>query len=579
MLRCDRSISRDRGVKGRSLRLCGEATRAVTAIVCLGGASPLHAASIPTPVYPLFSITQKTTNATTTDLQLVAQCFQFVHGSYTAPQIAKLHNYNPDFVVLKYVNHEQTTSSSDVPEAEADHRGELLYFKVAKLKWAIDATTTTFNLAQTGGAIVLKASTKAGDLSSSTNSSQSYVTWIRAGTEFMRIEAWDSDASQITVSRGFAATTATTHVANGSVFCPVYQEDNYPDGPSKQIRYHYDPAYPVRWDLSLQSALQHVADGYDGTWYDLLGCAPFKQADANGASISAWWDFNASANYVKDVYCEYTEAGVNFAQNQFKAQKGRWPILYANNIQSSEYEVGSGGEKLLIMPTAIKPRPMDGFCIESFAGSIAQSDYDAWAQGGPAKPPSKNALSKWKDNVQELMKSSQAGIRTCPMICNAGVKVNMYEECAQAEKDDFESWAYATYLMGVEMRDTSCTTPLGVPVFRLEGSARYAYLHPRYTWPIGEPAETKTYDLIDQYKPAGHSSYLRRFTNGLAIVNPASSADNGIALGRDYLDPETDQTTSTLDMAPHTGKVFLRTPPAMDVDAWRSYESERGFFH
>ena len=62
---------------------------------------------------------------------------------------------------------------------------------------------------------------------------------------------------------------------------------------------------------------------------------------------------------------------------------------------------------------------------------------------------------------------------------------------------------------------------------------------------------------LDGYKLAGHSTYMRKFTNGLVLVNPATTADTPIALGGTYIDPEAGASVQSITLAATTGKILL----------------------
>lgn len=95
---------------------------------------------------------------------------------------------------------------------------------------------------------------------------------------------------------------------------------------------------------------------------------------------------------------------------------GRCPVLVANNFHLSNYAVGSGGSVLLMQPTEIKPRPIDGYCIESSFGAP-----HAGAQIGTE--------TQWKASVQAIMRAAQDGLPALPMIGNAGHRfVKVHEQ-------------------------------------------------------------------------------------------------------------------------------------------------------
>ncbi|MCF7850024.1 MAG: hypothetical protein K9M45_14315 [Kiritimatiellales bacterium] len=518
--------------------------------------------------YPLFTIAPKNQTATAVDLQLMATNFLFVHGDFSASQIQTMHNANSNFVVLKYANHAQAKTVTEVHNVEDGRRDEVLCYKAAVLDSAIDVVVTNFVLAEDAGTdILLKASTIDGLFSSTVNFSNEveYVAWIQMDDEFMRIETWDETTGQIGVTRGFDGTAAAAHAAGAEVLAPAYHEDHYLGGSTRSFRFHYDPADTIRWELSLQSALDHVDEGYDGTWYDLLGDDPFKEAHCDGSRLSGVWSFTHDRNYTPDEFRELSEAGIHYVQTNFFSAKGEWPILYGNNMGWNDYDVGDGGESRLIMSTSVKPRPMEGMCIESFAGYIDQAEFDAWVPGGLAVPPHNHAGNDWPNRVIQIMKASRDGVPAVPMMCNAGTKVRMYEELTQVERDDFEDWAYASYLMGIERTGGVCPVVFGAVVFHVTNSVRFAKLEDRYTWPIGDPVETRTIEDFDGYKLPSTDTYARKFSNGLVLVNPSAFTNTDIWLDRYYLDPVSSQAVSKVTMPPESGKILLHAPLGSDA--------------
>ena len=337
------------------------------------------ASSHGSPAYPLFAINESTSQQSppfsASDLQTFANNFIAAHGDFTKANLTALHAVNPNFIALSYVNTSKTNTPSDAIDAERDHRANILHHRIATLTNAIDASATSFQLtAVSGVTLALKASKTTANLSVQSNSAKEYVVWLRIDNEFMKITGWNSTTKTVTVTRGFASTTAAAHSAGKAVLAPVYCSPNSPDG-SNPLRYQIDPYGPLRWDEALQAALDDVNGTFDGTWYDILGSGPFNEVDMSGNSINNWWDVSKNSNYTRDDFRLYTEIGIDSVQDRFFAQKGFWPILFGNNMVASSYPVGSGGRKLLLMSTAAKPRPIDGYCIESFAGNISEADF------------------------------------------------------------------------------------------------------------------------------------------------------------------------------------------------------------
>jgi hypothetical protein len=53
------------------------------------------------------------------------------------------------------------------------------------------------------------------------------------------------------------------------------------------------------------------------------------------------------------------------------------------------------------------------------------------------------------------------------------MKTAIFEAIDRPSRREWERWAYASYLLGVEMDGGKCVTKLGVPMFYREGERRY----------------------------------------------------------------------------------------------------------
>ncbi|MCX7012829.1 MAG: hypothetical protein NTW86_09775 [Candidatus Sumerlaeota bacterium] len=516
------------------------------------------------PAYPLYAIARHTepdANTTAEDLALVARSFRFIQGVFTKEQMDFMRSVNPAIKIVPYLNTEYITSSDEMTYIE-QHRDQCDHYLAARLKSAIGPGDTQFLLEPALERIALAASAIPGELSSTDPdrpATRYCVTWIRIDGEFMRINAWNKKRSAITVARGLSGSKAAPHPAGANVFCPMYSANARPGGRGGKLNYHYDPAARVRWDLTLAKTLANARAGYDGSWLDLLSEDPFRATDSDGQPARPW-NFAAGHPYTKDEYREANEKGIDFVQRGFQKQMGRWPLLLANNFQAPAYAPGAGGASLFLKPTAAKPRPLDGYCIESFAGSNeAETEYQKWLRGGPPVAPHKLSAQQWLQRVEEVGRAGEEGIAACPMNMNAGQKVEMYERCPEAARNEFELWAYASYLIGVVKRGANCSTVFGTPCFdQGADGARHARFNEIYTWDIGDPVETADWSRIEQYVPSGHASYVRRFAKGIVLVNPGTAADQGIALGGSYVDPNTNEAFTTIELAPHSARILLR---------------------
>jgi hypothetical protein len=327
----------------------------------------------------------------------------------------------------------------------------------------------------------------------------------------------------------------------------------YPDGPGNTLQYVFDAAQPFSAQFIADSAANFMTRAkYDGVWLDTYEAEIFNTADVNGHAVEGAWDFRRQELYTPDHYREAQEIKLSAIQNDLNRRFGKFPILYANNMKSKLYYAGHGEVKKLLEPTAVKPRPLDGFSVESFAGSFA-----AKAAKRDESGPRYIGPNAWRDNVMMVMDSAQTGLAALPMIANAGVKSALLEKAGPV-RDKFELFAYASYLMAVE---ADGRTMLGLPAFYQEGGKRYARLSPIYTLPIGKPLESRKPDDLDGYRPQGHVSYMRTFSNGIALVNPTAKQDEGIELPQPYIDPSTGNKVTTVNMDGQTGKILLLKQP------------------
>jgi hypothetical protein len=384
----------------------------------------------------------------------------------------------------------------------------------------------------------------------------------------MRVNKFDPATGDIEVGRGFSASRPAAHPADDNVFSPVYlgyrrskdkpakdslnddADDDpgmvdaapggtgnekypgeHPGGPGSHLRYVLDPSSPAGNLWRARQAEEAMRqDGVDGVWMDTFNCGTFNLSDCLGRKARPW-NFTKNQVYDFDDFRLGQEKKVAFIQQYIHAKLGQWPFLVANNLHN--YEPGHGGMKLLLMPTEVKPRPLDGFCME---GGLAIRDIDGW-----------------KERIQLLMDAAQNGLAAMPIIGGAGARSVLSEPDTPA-RDKADRFAYASYLLAVEKGGK---TMMGVYACYQAGGKRFVKLHPMYYYPIGDPLETAKPADLDTYLVKDTPAYRRAFTNGLALVNPSDKACT-VPLGGPYLDPDTRQTVTSVALPPGTGKILLK---------------------
>jgi len=531
----------------------------------------------PKPEYPLYgAVFGGKAEVTSGDLKAIAENFNFVYGQEFSPaDMAATKQINPDIKFIKYVG----IWTSDGYDSETRLKRGILYYQTAVLSENISPTAREFTLksAQDGQAVELVASTAEGDISAyqstETTSTQNYVTWIRIGDELMKIEAFDAATGRITVTRDFDGQGVSMHTAGEPVLCPEYgiapAKSDWRG--STQLKYHYDPASTARWDRALELLYEFTENGGDGLWIDILGAKSLNEKTITGEGLyDDAWNFETGKPYLRDEFRAKNEAGVTYIQEKFSQRYGRMPIIYGNNLMATRYEVGEAGLRNLLVPTDVKPRAVDGMCIEDFAGGYDKEQWGRWYENREVSKPGKandaGSYKNWKLNVELVMKASQDGLAAIPLIINAGMKTAIFEALSPADRHEWERWAYAMYLMGVERKDGKCTTMLGTPLFWKDGhepsdrNARYVSLDECYYWPVGDPAETRKPDDLDGYRKAGGLTYARNFTNGIVLANPDETREEVYTLDRAYYDPDTKETVSEITMTAQTGKILLIVP-------------------
>ncbi len=530
----------------------------ITCLMCLASVAVWCEAG--GPVYPLYAIASGSPELSEADIEVLAGNFTLVQANLSEDVISKLHKVNPEFKAVRYFNSTYTSGADMVQMAEGEYRQALTMFKVAQLESGVDDHVASFVLkpVSQGKPISLRASTVSGNLSSDASgrpSTKHYVTWIRIGDELMRIDSFDRGTSHIYVTRGFDGTKSEAHDADSPVFSPIYLGSTndtgaWPGGPGDFLRYAFDPSNSAGVARLMDGMVEAFSDGYDGFWLDICSASPFNMCDSDGQHVTPW-DFRTGQLYNKDTYREGQEIKVRTIQDAIHEKYGRWPVMIANNMKARTFELGEGGQKQMLIPNKLKPRPIEGYCIENYAGGFAARASKRKGKVGPDY----HDLEKWRDNQMMLMTCAQEGLAAYPMIANAGSKSEMLEGLG-AVRDQFETFAYASYLLCIE-KDSP--TRLGLPALYKENGRRFAKLHPRYTWPIGGPVETVSPAKLDKYKVEGRHSYRRYFINGVVLVNPSDKDDKEIKFdGGGFINPETGKRIKSVQMKAHTGKILLR---------------------
>lgn len=93
------------------------------------------------------------------------------------------------------------------------------------------------------------------------------------------------------------------------------------------------------------------------------------------------------------------------------------------------------------------------------------------------------------------------------------------------------------------------------------GDAPYAFVHPRYAWPLGAPTQSYPPANFSRYSVgSGGLAYGRTFANGYVVVNPSTSPETVATLpGGPYVDPETNATVTDARLPPQSALILLKS--------------------
>jgi len=505
------------------------------------------------PAYPLYAIVSGNIPTEQNDIDQLARHFVLAQLTASKADIDRLHAVNPHFKALCYMNGTYTRPNDDLRLAESEYRHDFAMFLAGVLASDISASDRQIKIVNDGKPVLLRPSTVQGDYSSvdpQQPSTKYYVTWIRVDNEFMRLDASNSEPGVFTISRGFASTKPAAHKAGARVFCPIYvgadeESGNYPGSLKDDVlRYALDPASEHGWTWQANKAIRHIKEGYDGVWLDIVSTVFFNMSDMYGRHVQPW-NFKAGRVYTPDEYRLAHEKKINYIQESVRKAVGHYPCLVANNFRGVNYSEGEGGESLLLKPTKVKPRPLDGYCMENTIG-------------GYGNGISIHEEYKWHQKMIALARATQDGIAAYPIIGPAGVRSLLLEDDTP-ERDRFERFGYASYLLTVEKNGK---TAFGIPAaYRAPdgkgGYRRFIKLNKQYFYPIGDPTESRKWTDFDGYRLPGTHTYVRRFTNGIVAVNPSNADDPKVDLDTSYLDPVTGAIVRTIAMKSQTGKILL----------------------
>ena len=294
--------------------------------------------------------------------------------------------------------------------------------------------------------------------------------------------------------------------------------------------------------------------------HKMLGRRPL--VFGNGLKHSFYWT-GKEARQVRQQYQEYM--GIQKDKDDMRpfAPNASENVIY--------YKVRGTREMMSTKPSG----PLDGFNMESFYGFIEVRHQCAnWPIGKIENPSGKRngevpgltaceaqldhpATNFWHANVRVFANAGRRGLRALAKVGQAGWKTVGQEYLPPDQLHRWVLGAYSSFLFTVAKNGA---LGLGVHPFAQtkDKTTVVPWLHPVFFFKIGMPTHTE--ELIERYRVAGHSTYVRPFDHALVLYNPEAETDTNVPLGGEYIDPFDTSCTPvrTYTLAAQSGAVLLK---------------------
>jgi hypothetical protein len=170
---------------------------------------------------------------------------------------------------------------------------------------------------------------------------------------------------------------------------------------------------------------------------------------------------------------------------------------------------------------------------------------------------------EWEVHLQSLMLMGELQVNARPLMFDGGIDNLKFARLPEKERNRLILYGYASYLLGVKVeKDGAIHTQLGsCPlVVGADGHAKF-HLYDCFLWEIGKPVETRQASDYHGYQVPGRGVFVRRFENGIVLVNPSVEAENSIDLspfGGPFVNPATGANNlDRISLGPRTGSILL----------------------
>ena len=502
------------------------------------------------------------------DLVKIAENFDVSVGYLpTRDELNYIRAINPGFQALQYKaswTNSILRKDYSVARFEAALNEAMLYYRIGTLSKDLLPGDSIIEITALEGILATGTAHQDSLHTYSESGSVKYPFVLRVDNEIMKILEVSGNTAK--VIRGIWGTAQDTHGIGDNVLSPTYVTN--PNSTSPSFGYHLDPAHPVRWRALADQCMDDMGNrSADGIWIDILGSTTLRATRMDGVITHNYWNRKTGTLYTKSNFRKASERGVDFIQDTIFSVMGKYPVIWGNNMTAYTFMDGIHDRYKFLVPTEEKPRPIDGYCIEDAWGGYTPEQWIEFNEKGKLITPAKATLGdhnyrNWKMNLEEIMFCAQAGWSAAPQMINGGMKNYAFEFLEENEQSDWFRWAYASYLLAVEIPDSGkISTYQGITALRLRDEIREIVIDPCLQWKIGTPVVSHPPEQSDLYK-INSRTYGRKFTNGIVLVNPHTHDDPDsidlLSLGGPFIDPDTGDLVATLKMAAQSGKILLK---------------------
>jgi hypothetical protein len=449
-------------------------------------------------------------------------------------------------------------------------------------------------------------------------SAREFLFFIRIDDELMRVDEWDPETGRIRVLRGFNGSSPASHEKGDVVTSPIYN-GNGPlsehviffggkqaerlasalEKPDRELYYCSDkgPENIPILERKAKEILETMEDkGVDGTALDVMSASlpMFKMVNALGLETVPW-NFAKNQPYSNADWVVGHDRMIGVIQQYIHERVGRWPVLQANGVRNHNFEEGEGNggySKQLLIPTDLKQRPLDAYHTETGVAACGENFPEQFRMFQTAFR--EDLAVSFAMKAVFLAQNQTEYDRT--MVYSSAFFYLAYEP-KEGERDIIKDGtgpvlraSYLSAFFHLPSVGPTWTHPYGGLTYKM-GLPYTMFL------PLGKPLETHEAGNLDAYRYEDSNVFMRRYENGLVLINPTSKKgelkfegnegaedqDIGddlagplsepssytVELDRRYIDSQTGEfIEGSISLPPLSGKILLIDGGVLSADAY-----------